>query len=107
MSLPPISNDAMVSKFWIFRGVPRVLVQNVLYEYDQIYEEVREMGSVFDVEVLALTLRPQIVFVECVLDFHVLPVFFLEPLVYLPLILYHGKPIKICARMIFCKKHPH
>ena len=76
-------------------------------EYDQIYEEVREMGSVFDVEVSALTLRPQIFFVECVLDFRVLPVFSLEPLVYLPLKLYHGKPIKICARMIFCKKHPH
>ena len=107
MSLPPISNDAMALKFWIFRGVPCVLVQNVLYEYDQIYEEVREMGSVFDVEVSALTLRPQIFFVECVLDFRVLPVFSLEPLVYLPLKLYHGKPIKICARMIFCKKHPH
>ena len=57
------------------------------------------MGSVFRIALSALVRRHQIVFVKCILDLHLIPVFSLEPLDYLPLILYRGKPVKIQGRV--------
>ena len=57
------------------------------------------MGSVFGTGLLALVLRDTIVFVKCVLNLHVIPVFSLEPLDYPPLILYLGKPVKVRGRV--------